>query len=229
MRVVEAPAAKQQEDRQDDRDRRQETLRQHPEGEMLPAGIEAGKAVGHHRAHGSRKHRRRGGDDQTVDETLAARDRRTAPPCSGRGSAAAGNQTGGDGQIIAAGLDRGDDDPIERHEHEDHEQADHQERARTPARKLRGAERRRIAPRCHHAASARSRRRTSTMITTDEQNQEYPAARRRYRQMELLEADLVEIEGSRVGRRARSAAGQHEDDVEQLDRIEQAEGERRAG
>ena len=51
----------------------------------------------------------------------------------------------------------------------------------------------------HQAVSGRSRRRTSTMITTESRMQEHPAPGRRHRQMELLEADLVEIEGGRVG------------------------------
>src|SRR4029077_17483195 len=70
------------------------------------------------------------------------------------------------GQIILAGLDRGDHHPIERHEHEDHEQADHQE-ARDAIAQAAGAELPGGAPRCYHVASARSRRRTSTMMTTD--------------------------------------------------------------
>ena len=62
-------------------------------------------------------------------------------------------------------------------------------------------------------------------MTIDSRMQEHPASGGRHRQMELLEADLVEVEGCRIGRGPRPAAGQHEDDVEQLDRVEQAEGD----
>ena len=124
-RVVETPGPKQQEDRQDDGDRRQEALGEHPEGEMAAAGVEAREAVGHHRAHHGRQHGRGRGDDEAVDEPLEA---------------AIGEQRGGvvhdrglrrepdrrRRQIVAARLDRGDDDPVERHENEHDEEADRQ-------------------------------------------------------------------------------------------------------
>ena len=78
----------------------------------------------------------------------------------------------------------------------------------------------------HQRVSGRSRRRTRAMIRSRRQQEKDPAAGGRLGQMELLEADLVEVEGGGVGAGARAAAGHDVDDVEQLDRIQEAEGQR---
>ncbi len=77
----------------------------------------------------------------------------------------------------------------------------------------------------HASVPARSSRRTSAADGRRREDQEDPASRRRLREVEVLEAHLVEEEGRRVGAGAGTAPGHHEDDVEQLDRVQQPESD----
>ena len=128
------------------------------------------------------------------------------------------------GEIVVARLDRRVEHPVERHT------------ARRPGRSRAAGcgrpERERRLPAAggadggHQTGSAFKQPPHQQRHHERGEDQEQPASGRRLRQMELGEADRVEIVGRRVGLRARSAAGHDEDRVEHADRVEQAEGER---
>ena len=183
---------------------------------MLAARVEAREAVGHHRAEHGGKHGRSRGDDEAVDQPLqAAIGEQRRRVVDHRGLRREPHRR--HRQVVAGRLDRGD--------HAPNRAAQERRRRRSRCARATLARRRawRGAPR---AAISRLRPQQPAHQHQDhdgQQDEEEPASRGRHRQMELLKPDLVEVEGGRVGLRARPAAGQHEDDVEQLDGVEQPE------
>ena len=77
----------------------------------------------------------------------------------------------------------------------------------------------------HQTGSSLSNRRTRKVMRTAVRIEEDPGSGRRFAQVELGEAERVEIKGARIGVGAGPAAGHDEDRVEQADRIEHAEGD----
>ena len=194
MGVVDADAPIDEKNRQHDRDRRQEALRQHPEREMLAAGVVAREAVGHQRAEQRREHRRRARHDDRVDQPfepaigeerrLVVDQRRRARPPHRR-----------DGEVVVARLDRGVEHPVERHQDEHEEEAEQQDAGERDPPSRPPANGGLLRPSCLLHPEQPADEEGHDQRGDD---QEQPASGRRLAEVELGEADRVEIVGGGV-------------------------------
>src|SRR6516162_6607983 len=131
---------------------------------MLTPGVEPCETVAHERPDHHREDGRRRGDDEAVDQRLQAAVGEERG-CIVNGRWLRREPDGRNRQKVPGWFDRGDDHPVEREEQEYQEGSDvaeaHDGKAQTPRRA--GPEPRSSG---HQAASGRSNRRTSAMITT---------------------------------------------------------------